>query len=174
MLNLNHRFVALSLFMLALLPSGSCDLLGLFPLPTVNIQLGQVFQVSIGQTALLSADGLSVTFKNVLEDSRCPVDVVCVWAGNAKVTLDVKQTGTATQTVTLNSTLDPREVTYEGFRVRFEDLTPQPPRQRAVKTRQQDPSHPRRPPPRLPDPIGQLKERNAPVQASPGLPLEPR
>lgn len=126
MFNLHGRFAALGLMMLALLPSGSCDLLGLFPLPTVNIQLGQVFQLAMGQTAFLSTENLSVTFQDVLEDSRCPVDVVCIWAGNAKVTLEVKQTGKATQTLVLNSTLEPREVAYEGFRIRYEGLMPQP------------------------------------------------
>lgn len=126
MLNWNHRVLALGLFMLALLPSGSCNLLGLFPSPTVDVQLGQVFQISIGQTARLSSMGLFITFKEVLEDSRCPVDVVCVWAGNAKVTLEIRRTGKVAQTLALNSTLEPREVAYEGFRVRFEGLMPQP------------------------------------------------
>ncbi|OGF55208.1 MAG: hypothetical protein A2Z21_03050 [Candidatus Fraserbacteria bacterium RBG_16_55_9] len=133
MLNPQARFAALGLFMLTLLPSGSCDFLGLFPSPAVHIQLGQVFQISMGQTALLPTDGLSVTFKDVLEDSRCPVDVVCVWAGNAKVTLDVQQTGKATQTLALNSTLDPREAAYEGYRIRFEDLMPQPRSDRPIR-----------------------------------------
>ncbi len=126
MLNSNHRFVALGLFMLALLPSGSCDLLGLFPLPTVDVQLGQVFQISIGQTGRLSSVGLFITSKEVLEDSRCPVDVVCVWAGNAKVSLEVKQENRAAQILTLNSNVEPREVTYEGYQIRFEGLMPQP------------------------------------------------
>lgn len=126
MLNLNHRFVTFGLFMLALMPTQSCDLAGLFGSPTVEVQLDSVFSLAMGQTALLPSEQLSIQFVAVLEDSRCPVDVQCVWAGNAKVSIEIKQSGHATQTRILNSNLEPREVAYEGFQIRFEDLAPQP------------------------------------------------
>jgi len=116
----------LGLVLLAILPLDSCDLFGGLGSSTVEVQLGSIFQLSIGQTATLPMERLSIRFTGVVEDSRCPVDVQCVWAGNAKVTLDVSQTGKARQTITLNSNLEPREVAYEGFRIRFEGLVPQP------------------------------------------------
>jgi hypothetical protein len=42
---------------------------------------------SIGQQAYV--DGLKVTPLQVLEDSRCPVDVQCVWAGRLVVRAEV-------------------------------------------------------------------------------------
>ena len=126
MLHFNHRFVAFGLFVLALLPAGSCDLLGLFGSPTVEAQLGSIFSLAMGQTARLSSEGLSIQFEAVLEDSRCPVDVQCVWAGNAKVSIQIQQTGQTSQTLILNSNLEPREVAYEAFLIRYEDLAPQP------------------------------------------------
>lgn len=41
--------------------------------------------MALGQTATL--DGLSVTFSSVVTDSRCPTDAMCVWEGEAIVTV---------------------------------------------------------------------------------------
>jgi hypothetical protein len=124
-LNAQMRVAVLGLFLLALLPFESCDLLGFLRF-SVDVPLGSTFQLSIGQTARLKSEDLAITFRDVLEDSRCPVDVQCVWAGHAKVALELSQSGKARQTVELSSNLEPREAIYEGFRVRFEGLLPQP------------------------------------------------
>lgn len=58
------------------------------PTPTQPIANGPV---GLGQTAYV--DGPSVTPLEVLEDSRCPKEVRCVWAG--QVRLRVRVTGGA-------------------------------------------------------------------------------
>lgn len=55
----------------------------------IEAQLDQEFQLSVRQVALIESESLSITFLDVLEDSRCPSDVVCIWAGNAEVELEV-------------------------------------------------------------------------------------
>jgi len=40
-------------------------------------------RIDAGDTAI--SNDINITFLEVLEDSRCPKDVVCVWAGQAKV-----------------------------------------------------------------------------------------
>lgn len=40
-----------------------------------------------------SLDGLRVTFLEVVSDSRCPMDVMCVWMGEAVVLLEVQPRG---------------------------------------------------------------------------------
>lgn len=42
-----------------------------------------------GETASDASGSITVTFVEVLEDSRCPADAVCVWAGQVKVLLEV-------------------------------------------------------------------------------------
>jgi hypothetical protein len=49
-----------------------------------EVQLGQVFELRAGASATLQ-DGLKVTFDGVRSDSRCPMDALCVWAGDAVV-----------------------------------------------------------------------------------------
>jgi hypothetical protein len=51
------------------------------------IRLGQPFTLKFGETAQLADDPLAITFNSVVEDSRCPVKVQCVWAGRVIVGL---------------------------------------------------------------------------------------
>ena len=48
-------------------------------------------RIALGETE--TVDGLAITFDAVLMDSRCPADVVCVWAGIARVTLTLEGEG---------------------------------------------------------------------------------
>ena len=56
-------------------------------------KVGEEFELAVHQTAQMTAENISVTFQEVLEDSRCPVDVTCIWAGLAKVSLQVTVSG---------------------------------------------------------------------------------
>ncbi|MBI4445405.1 MAG: hypothetical protein HY645_05790 [Acidobacteria bacterium] len=58
---------------------------------TVDIQLGAEFKLKAGQTGVLTADDLRITFWNIIEDSRCPIDVVCIQPGQARVELRVRK-----------------------------------------------------------------------------------
>jgi hypothetical protein len=55
--------------------------------------LGEPFSLARGET--VEIDGLGVTFAAVLEDSRCPADVTCVWEGRASVNLNLTHAGRA-------------------------------------------------------------------------------
>ena len=56
----------------------------------LDFQLGQSFELAFGQSADCTCDNLTVTFAEVLEDSRCPSDVVCIWEGQARIKLNVQ------------------------------------------------------------------------------------
>jgi len=43
--------------------------------------LGEAFDLKAGETFVVGVDGLAVEFVELMEDSRCPLDVTCVWAG---------------------------------------------------------------------------------------------
>lgn len=42
-----------------------------------------VAKIPLGETAVF--EGAAFTFESVIEDSRCPKDVTCVWEGEARV-----------------------------------------------------------------------------------------
>lgn len=69
---------------------------------------------------------LRLSFVEVLEDSRCPVDVTCVWAGNAKVLIGIGMGMGPTHPLELNSTLEPRAVDWNDVRVTLLKVTPEP------------------------------------------------
>lgn len=72
------------LILLALLVG--CDSAGLSERERAELQAGEV-QIELGQTEVL--DGLMIRFDEVIGDSRCPLDVVCIWQGEAHVALTI-------------------------------------------------------------------------------------
>jgi hypothetical protein len=95
------------------------------PLP---ITLGKPFTLnsSGGGTRLarLEAARLNVGFLRVKSDSRCPVNVACVWAGDAVVEVRLSDPRWI-NTVQLHTTLEPRAVTALGYRLELKTLAPE-------------------------------------------------
>lgn len=54
---------------------------------TREVPLGEPFTLTPGESAMV--DGVRITFERVGQDSRCPPDVTCIWAGDAEVKLTV-------------------------------------------------------------------------------------
>jgi hypothetical protein len=46
---------------------------------------GSTFEMKPQQTAKFPAENLTITFLDILEDSRCPSDVTCIWAGQTRL-----------------------------------------------------------------------------------------
>ena len=93
------------------------------PAPDVKqAALNQEFELKAGEK--VSVEGLKIDFEMVAEDSRCPVDVTCVWAGNAKVVLKVSKRGRRASGFTLNTGLEPRHKLYYGYDVKLVSLNP--------------------------------------------------
>jgi hypothetical protein len=70
----------------------------------------------------------------VENDSRCPADVTCVWAGNAAVRFQLG-TGRRSKIVTLNTSSSRtflNEVEYQGYKVKLVGLDPYPRSDRKV------------------------------------------
>lgn len=61
---------------------------------------GQEFSLSIGQSAVITGESLKIKFERVTEDSRCPRNVTCIWAGQVVCAILV-QRGTSSDTVLL-------------------------------------------------------------------------
>lgn len=63
------------------------------------------FYAEINAGELFSFENKSIQFKKVISDSRCPKDVTCVWAGEAKVMLAILENGKLIEEkmVTLNA-----------------------------------------------------------------------
>ena len=89
------------------------------------VQLGEAFRLKIAESARLSADALTITFKAVTNDSRCPQGTQCVTAGEAEVVLAVKM-GEKSQDVTVKVGTDQAKATVEPYAIRILSLVPYP------------------------------------------------
>ena len=91
-------------------------------------RLNREFKLNVGQQVTLKGTRLRIKFVKVENDSRCPSDVTCVWAGNAAVGFQLsarRRNKTVTLNTSGNSTFA-REVEYQGYTVRLIDLSPYP------------------------------------------------
>jgi hypothetical protein len=87
---------------------------------------GQTFSLPLGQTAAVKGADVRLTFKDVRTDSRCPVDVQCVWAGEAKIGVSIAQKGMAEVTKVLTLASPDSGATAGNLRIRFVGLAPVP------------------------------------------------
>lgn len=91
----------------------------------VCARLDEPFDARVGETAYIADTHFSLRVEGVPEDSRCPREAVCVWAGNARVALTLRGMSN-TAAADLNSTLEPRAVTRWGYTVELVDVQPLP------------------------------------------------
>jgi len=61
----------------------------------VQAGLGEEFSLSVGESVEIAGEDLSITFEDVIEDSRCPKDVECIWEGRAVIALRITKAGTS-------------------------------------------------------------------------------
>ena len=87
--------------------------------------LGRPFDVKAAEVA--TVEGLRITFEGVSEDSRCPMGVQCVWAGDAAATFTLEKPPAAAEQRTLHTSARFEQQTdYDSFVVRLEDVKPYP------------------------------------------------
>lgn len=92
---------------------------------TAEAQTTQQISVRVNKQKKVSRSKLMIKFVSV-EDSRCPQDVECIWAGNAKVTIKVTNRKGVSKTFELNTNLEPKAVTFDGYEIKLRDVTPYP------------------------------------------------
>ncbi len=93
-----------------------------------EVAIDQDFTLAFGRSVAIENTGYTVTFQDVLQDSRCPVNADCVWAGNARIRLAINR---PTRHVAVNTDLDPRHavIAEAGIRqlvLQLEALSPLP------------------------------------------------
>ncbi|WP_263601238.1 hypothetical protein [Chryseobacterium sp. PET-29] len=98
---------------------------------TKNSNEGSVIYFNEGENRFLDEYQMNVTFKGISEDSRCPKDVNCIWAGVAVAEVEVM--GTATRPMTLSlASLDNKGRNYHqsadfnGYTITLTEVNPYP------------------------------------------------
>jgi hypothetical protein len=87
--------------------------------------LGQPFDLKAGTSAVL-VDGLKLTFDRVRADSRCPLDAICIQAGEAIVVVTLSQSAAAQAERELRTTPALSEASYLAYVIKLVALAPYP------------------------------------------------
>jgi hypothetical protein len=102
------------------------------PTRPTAIVLGQPFDLRPGDSARL-ADGLAIRFDGVRSDSRCPIDVQCVSAGDAIVAIAVSLPAGGRVDRELHTRPDLAETVVNDYTIRLTSLTPSPRTDRPIR-----------------------------------------
>jgi hypothetical protein len=87
-------------------------------------QVGDTVRLKLGTSARIGNTGITVTFAAVEGDSRCPIDALCVWAGDAEVRIDFRAPSQPKSSAQLHTFTEPRLVEYNGFVFRLVEVAP--------------------------------------------------
>ena len=86
---------------------------------------GREYVLGFGETLHVEG-GLSLEFTTLAEDSRCPSNVTCVWAGNARILLTAISPR-STANVELNTSGQfPTNAQFESYSIALRKLDPYP------------------------------------------------
>lgn len=85
----------------------------------------QTVKVGVNKEKAVGKTKLRIKFVEFIEDSRCPVDVDCIWAGNAKIKVRVTSRGVS-RVLTLETMNPDKAVVAHGYTFRLTGLTPVP------------------------------------------------
>ena len=92
----------------------------------VYAQKNEQLKLKINEQKTVENRKLTIKFVSVLEDSRCPEGVNCVWSGNAKIKIKLKNADAAWKTFELNTNIEKKEISFEGYVIKIAELTPTP------------------------------------------------
>ena len=93
------------------------------------VNLGKSFELRIGDTAILDND-TQITFRELKQDSRCPLKVMCFWEGEIEAVFRL-ETNNSSDSVLFKGYLGingekPLEQVFEGYQVFLEKMDPYP------------------------------------------------
>jgi hypothetical protein len=94
-------------------------------LPTLDSQ----FYLKVGETTTIKSENIAVKFLEVTGDSRCPSDVVCVWAGQVSVMVNVAKNGENLGDITLTLGVSNPELAIKnvgGYYIKVTAVNPYP------------------------------------------------
>lgn len=93
-------------------------------LPSIEAATNQEFELAVGQKATVGSPAATVRFDTVTADSRCPIDAICVWAGDAALRFTIAVGNGASKAVELHSFTEPKRVTEGGAIIELLRVTP--------------------------------------------------
>jgi len=91
-----------------------------------NLFLNKPIELRYGEIYTGIENKMSIKLDSITEDSRCPYNVECIWAGNAKVKFDFTINNQMSSFSLNTSTGFRNDTIISGFRIQLIDLKPYP------------------------------------------------
>ncbi len=91
--------------------------------------LGSQFQIGLNESVSVKPGDIVLKLLDVPEDSRCPVDVVCIWAGKATTIVNVTKDGRDLgefELALIPSNNEEATVIFDGHTITLIRLDPKP------------------------------------------------
>jgi hypothetical protein len=87
----------------------------------------QNFKIKYGQELTVKGEDLKIKFDSLLDDSRCPTDVKCVWEGDAKILISVRRARAKESHLELHTNQNfTRAGKYQKYTIKLIALDPYP------------------------------------------------
>jgi hypothetical protein len=113
------------LLALILIPASLGATCGGSPTEPTTMSLGQPFDLRAGESAVVPG-GLRVRFDRVVSDSRCPIDAICIWPGEAVLALKLSRgAGAAVEREVRADSRSP-EISHLEYRIKAIAVAPYP------------------------------------------------
>ncbi len=81
--------------------------------------------LNIGESVFINDHGITLKFIDVIDDSRCPSDVECVWEGTVSLMVNIQYNSQNLGNYILNSS-NLHKASFMGYYVKFKVLEPYP------------------------------------------------
>ena len=85
---------------------------------------GVPFEIQVGDSAQIT-NGVKITILNV-EDSRCPADALCVWQGEAKISINVIKDSQDLGNFVLSTLEEKSTQRFNNFKIKLVEVQPYP------------------------------------------------
>jgi hypothetical protein len=91
-----------------------------------KVHVQRDFILRAGSGVIVKEAKLKLTFVALVEDSRCPEGVDCIWAGNGKISLTVRKGRQKSVSFDLNTTTEPKSFIFQCYEITLVNLAPYP------------------------------------------------
>ncbi len=92
-------------------------------------KLGYPLKLHIGQTMMIEPVGIAINFVKVVQDSRCPSDVTCVWQGEVTILVNITNSKKIAGSFNLTSRAGEDDLgakTFDRYRIKLLQVEPYP------------------------------------------------
>lgn len=101
----------------------------------------EIIYLEEGENRFLKEYEMNVTFKSVLEDSRCPKGVNCIWAGVATAEVELMGISTRPRIIKVSTINDAKKnysktQNFNGYSITLANITPAPTSEKGYKSLQ--------------------------------------